>query len=74
MQLAAGGKNVATGAGNDELALAGKGFSAEVEESFKASNQDLDYAWVDRMEKWVVPAEDAEKFLAAGQVVAEVKP
>jgi SH3-like domain-containing protein len=74
VQLSAGGKNVATGAGNDELALAGKGFSAEVEESFKASDEDLDYTWVDRMETWRVSAEDAEKFLAAGQVVAEVKP
>ncbi len=74
VQLASGGKNAGTGAGNDELALAGKGFSAEVEESFKAANEDLDFAWVDRMETWKVSAEDAEEFLAAGQVAPEVTP
>jgi uncharacterized protein YgiM (DUF1202 family) len=74
VQLASGGKDAATGAGNDELALAGKGFTADVEKTFKEENADLDFAWVDRMETWVVPAEDAEKFLAAGEVVAEVKP
>jgi SH3-like domain-containing protein len=76
VRLASGGKDATTGAGNDELALAGKGFSADVEKSFKAANEDLDFAWVDRMETWVVPAADAEKFLAAGQVApgAEVKP
>ncbi len=66
VQLSAGGKNVATGAGNDELALAGKGFSAEVEETFKAGDEDLDYAWVDRMETWRVSAEDAESLPGGG--------
>ncbi len=74
VQLASGGTNAATGAGSDELALAGKGFSAEVEETFKAANADLDFAWVDRMETWRVSAEDAEEFLAAGQVTPEVTP
>lgn len=72
VKLAAGGADAGTAAGDDELALAGKGFSAEVEETFKAANEDLDYAWVDRMETWQVPAEEAEEFLAAGQV--EVQP
>jgi uncharacterized protein YgiM (DUF1202 family) len=74
VQLASGGKNADTGAGNDELALAGKGFSADVEKTFQEQNADLDYTWVDRMETWTVSAEQTESFLAAGKVGAEVKP
>ena len=39
VQLASGGKNAGTGAGNDELALAGKGFSADVEKTFKEAER-----------------------------------
>jgi len=76
VRLASGGKNAPTEAGNDELALAGKGFTADVEASFKASNAELDFAWVDRMGTWVVTPTQSGTFLAAGQVApgTEVTP
>jgi uncharacterized protein YgiM (DUF1202 family) len=75
VKLSSGGKDAATGAGTDELALAGKGFSAEVEDAFKEQNAQLDFTWVDRMESWVVSPDDARRFLAAGEVTSpEVQP
>lgn len=73
--MQAGDKQVATGADSDELALAGKGFTADVEKEFKQET-DLDFTWVDRMESWKVTPTQVEAFLAAGQVTppAEVKP
>ena len=66
--LQAGDTDVATGADEAELALAGKGFNAEVEEAFKQQNADIDYTWVDRMSAWTVTPEQAAAFLADGQV------
>lgn len=66
--LQAGDKDVAGAASGDELALAGKGFSSEVEGKFKAANKDIDFAWVDRMEKWKVDVKEMQKFLKEGDV------
>ncbi len=67
--LAAGRGEVATGASSDELALAGKGFNAQVEAEFRAQNREIDFAWVDRMEKFTVSPEEMAGFLRLGQVV-----
>ena len=70
--LKAGEQDVATGASGDELALAGKGFNEEVEGKYRASNPNVDFTWIDRMETWKVTAEQAFAFLEAGEVrVAE---
>lgn len=66
--LAAGTGEVETGASSDELALAGKGFNAQIEEEFRAQNQEIDFAWVDRMEKFTVSSEEMIGFLQTGQV------
>lgn len=66
--LQAGGKDVAGAASSDELALAGKGFNSEVEGEFKAANKDIDFTWVDRMEKWKVDIKEMQKFLQQGDV------
>lgn len=66
--LQAGGKDVAGAASSDELALAGKGFNSEVEGEFKAANKDIDFTWVDRMEKWKVDIKEMQKFLEDGGV------
>jgi SH3-like domain-containing protein len=57
-----------TGATQDELALAGKGFNKQVEEEFIKQNKDLDYTWINRMEKFEVTPEVMETFLARGEV------
>lgn len=66
--LKAGDVDADTAASGEELALAGKGFNNEVEGEFKAENPDVDYAWVDRMEKMTVSIDESIAFLAAGGV------
>ncbi len=50
-----------------ELALAGKGFSDEVESEYK-KNGKTNYAAVDAMEKQSVKADDVRKFMAEGML------
>lgn len=64
----AGSGDVQTGASGSELALAGKGFNSDVEAEFKANNQDVDFTWVDKMEKMKVSAEESAAFLKQGGV------
>jgi SH3-like domain-containing protein len=68
--MSAGGSNAQTGASGDELALAGKGFNSAVEADFKAKNQNVDFTWVDRMEKIKVTPEQMQKFLKEGGIQA----
>ncbi len=67
--LKAGAQDVRTSATGGELALAGKGFSEEVEKQYKSLNQNLDYTWVDRMEKFQVSPEQMQAFLKQGNVI-----
>jgi SH3-like domain-containing protein len=67
--LKAGAGNVQTSATSGEVALAGKGFSEEVEKQYKKLNSKLDYAWVDRMERFQVTPEQMQTFLKQGSVV-----
>ncbi len=64
--MKAGDQNVQTGASGDELALAGKGFNSDVEAQFKANNKDVDFTWVDKMEKMKVSPEESAAFLKEG--------
>lgn len=61
-----GGADVDTAASSDELALAGKGFSREVESSYRARNRDVDFSWIDRMEKLSFEPEELQRFLKEG--------
>ena len=67
--LKAGAGSVQTSATGREIALAGKGFSEEVEKQYKQQNRSLDYAWVDRMEKFQVTPDQMQDFLKQGGVV-----
>ncbi|HOO77343.1 MAG TPA: SH3 domain-containing protein [bacterium] len=68
IEIKAGGSNVGTGATADELALAGKGFNSDIEAEFKERNREIDFTWIDRMEKFVVTPEQMERFLREGGV------
>ncbi len=57
-----------TGASGEEIALAGKGFNDQVENEYQKKHSELDYTWVDLMEKMVITPEQAEVFLAAGEI------
>jgi len=50
-----------------EVALAGKGFNQEVESSYRSNNQ-LNYADVDKTEAITVPMEELRKFLTEGDL------
>jgi len=67
--LQAGQTNVQTGATQNELALAGKGFNNQVEASYMAQNKKLDYSWVNTMETFKVVPDQMSAFLAKGDVV-----
>lgn len=53
----------------EELALAGKGFTEEVEAEFRIRNREVDFAWVDRMETFGVGEAEMRAFLNEGRVV-----
>ncbi|HBA82991.1 MAG TPA: SH3 domain-containing protein [Verrucomicrobia bacterium] len=67
--MQAGDETVKTGASGDELSLAGKGFNSDVEAAFKAQNKEIDFTWVDKMEKIVVSPAEKKDFLNEGHVV-----
>ena len=66
--MKAGDQDAQTAASGDELALAGKGFNSDVEADFKAKNQQIDFTWVDKMEKIKVTPESMQQFLKAGGI------
>jgi len=68
ISMKAGAQDVATAASGDELALAGKGFNSDVEADFKNKNKDIDFTWIDRMEKIKVSMDEITRFLNDGQV------
>jgi len=61
-------KSLKTQASADEVALAAKGFNKQVEESYKAKNQNLSYAWVEKMLKMQVTAAQIRDFLQKGKL------
>lgn len=61
----AGEAGGSSGASSGEVALAGKGWSHEVEAKYREESQ-LDYTWVDRMETYRVSPEQLLAFLRQG--------
>ncbi len=66
--LKAGTGDAELAASSGEMALAGKGFNSDVEAQFKTQNKDVDFSWVDRMEKMIVPMDEIGNFLKEGKV------
>ena len=64
----ASGEWVETEASPDEVALAGKGFNEEVEAEYRRTHRDLDYTWVDKMEKFEIPESEMLDFLREGRL------
>ena len=61
---------LSTGASGDELALAGKGFSADVEAQFKEEHANIDFTWVDKMGQANASANDIKQFVKVGGLKA----
>lgn len=68
LEVKAGAGTVQTGATSEEMALAGKGFSADVEAQFRAQNRSANFAAVDHMEQRQVTQQEMMQFLRAGGV------
>jgi uncharacterized protein YgiM (DUF1202 family) len=68
--LKAGQGNVGTSVTRDEIALAGKGFSEEVEAQYRKTNKNLDYTWINWMEAIDVSPEQMEDFITEGHLAA----
>jgi len=66
--LLASNKRLKTQASASEVALAGKGFNKQVEESYRAKHKDLSFAWVDRMLQIKIAAAQVEEFLKKGKL------
>jgi uncharacterized protein YgiM (DUF1202 family) len=66
--MKAGGQDAQTAASGDELALAGKGFNSDVEADFKAKNRNVDFTWVNKMEKIKVQPSAMQQFLKDGGI------
>ena len=66
--LKAGQVNVGTSVTRDEIALAGKGFSEEVEAQYRKTNKNLDYTWINRMEAMKVSSGQIEDFITGGHL------
>ena len=66
--LSSGANDARTGASGQEVALAGKGFSKEVEASYKSQNRDIDYTWVDWMGQQKVSHDQLVQFLKQGDL------
>ncbi len=68
--LKAGADNVGSAASGEELALAGKGFNSDVEADFKKKNQNIDFTWIDRMERIKISPQEMINFLNEGGLAA----
>lgn len=62
------GERVDAAASQDELALGGKGFNADVEAAYRNKQNGLNYAAVDQMEQRTVPTADLVRFLKEGEL------
>ncbi len=68
LTLQAGQTTLRSGASEDELTLAGKGFNAQVEKEFRQRNSALDFSAIDRMEKLTVAPAEMQRFLREGHL------
>jgi hypothetical protein len=53
---------------SDEVALAGKGFTPEVENAYRAKHPELHFAQVDRIEAFTVPPAKLQAFIKEGDL------
>ena len=66
IKIRAGGADARIAASSDEMSLATKGFTSEIEADFKKKNQDIDFTWVDKMIAMDVSTREMKSFLEKG--------
>jgi hypothetical protein len=55
-----------TGASSKEVALAGKGFSQQIEGEYRRAHPNANFAWIDQMESYTVSSEQMRAFVQEG--------
>jgi len=65
------GEGAQTSASSGEMALAGKGFNSDVEAQFKANHKEIDFTWVDKMEKIKIAPRELAGFAKEGHLEAQ---
>ena len=68
VSVGGGGKDAQLKASGKEVALAGKGFNAEVEAQYRKGHQNANYAAVDQMEGVRISPQEMVAFLEQGEV------
>jgi len=68
ISIGAGGRDAQLKASGKEVALAGKGFNAEVEAQYRRGHQHANYPAVDQMERVRIAPEEVVAFLEQGKV------
>jgi len=68
ISIGSGGKDAPMKASGKEVALAGKGFNAEVEAQYRKGRQNANYAAVDQMELITITPQEMTVFLAGGDL------
>lgn len=66
-----GARNAPTSVSYGELSAAEKGFTEQIEKDYREKNRDIDFTWVDKMEKIVVTPEQSAAFLREGKIIPE---
>lgn len=61
-------KSLKTQTSASEVALAGKGFNKQVEESYRAKHADVSFVWVDKMLAIKIPVAQVQDFLKQGKL------
>lgn len=57
-----------SGASREEVELAGRGFTPQIEDSYRQANPELDFAHVDAIERTSIDPAELEAFVAEGQL------
>jgi uncharacterized protein YgiM (DUF1202 family) len=63
-----GASDVEQAASSDEITLAGKGFNQQVEKEFKSKNPQVDFTWINKMEKMTVSQNQIQFFIKEGRL------
>lgn len=69
--LRSGSHEASSTASSDEIMLAGKGFSAEVEADYRSKNTSLNYDRLDKMEKYAISQKQLGEFMREGKLSLE---
>jgi hypothetical protein len=72
IQASSGNASASGDVTSDEIMLAGRGFSRDIEETYAGEHPDLDFTLVDNMEKsWIITPQQLYQFLVDGNLIED---